>query len=233
VNFKIALLHISKRRPIQAFKIFQEWENNAKDPENIGYVLSLNKDDSTVDAYIANFVPAKKRFKFIMNISNSCNGVQALNSAADAAFPISPDIELLVSLSDDQGCPKYWDEELLKCLDGIDNFKQPIFIGVSDGIRPYGQLFPYYIANRAYYEKFGYVLYPEYDGVFADNDMTEVAKKVGLCNASHLMFEHRHWSVGKSERDEISNQNDIKYNPKGWDRNYKIYQERSKRNFDL
>lgn len=227
---KISLLHASRQRPQIAFNCFKEWITNSSYSEQIQYILGLDDDDPTVNEYIKLFVPPDKPCQFIMNCSNSRNVVQALNNAVKC---IDDKTEIIMSVSDDQGCFKGWDDAILKCFKDVDNFKDPKFLGVSDGMRSYGNVLVYYISNRAYYNKFKYILYPEYDGVFADSEMTAVARKVGIINAPYLKFQHKHYTLGLTPFDKIYAKNDGNYNKKSWESNKKIYEERSKRNFDL
>jgi hypothetical protein len=227
---KISLLHMSRQRPDLAYKCFEEWLSKSYDINTFEYILALDEDDPTLEQYEKLFkTEGSSQLKLVITDSHNC--VQAINNAAKEIAPTS---ELLISVSDDMGCFENWDIEIMKCLTGKDNFKDPVFIGVCDGIREYGVVLVYYIANRAYYNKFGYVLYPEYDGVFADNDMHQMAYASGfLIHAPHLLFQHRHWTTGLTKKDELSNKNDFNGNPQGWSRNQHIYQERAKRNFDL
>ena len=44
--------------------------------------------------------------------------------------------------------------------------------------------------------------WPEYRNLYSDTDLTEWAKRLGAyVRAPGLLFEHRHWSVGKAARD--------------------------------
>lgn len=227
---KISLLHISRQRPQLAFDCFQEWMGNCANPKEIEYILGVDDDDPTLKQYESLFANIDRITcdSFIFNVTDSRNGVQALNNTAKV---ISSTTEVLMSVSDDQGCFKNWDLEIFKVLEGIDNFKDPKFIGVSDGLNPYGGTFVYYISNRAYYNKFEWILYPEYDGMWADNDMTKLAQKTGaLIDASHLLFQHKHYSLGLNKYDAIYEKTN---NPVEFKKNEKIFLARQQRNFDL
>ncbi len=227
---KIALIHASRQRPQLAYDCFEEWIGKCSDASQIQYILALDDDDPSIPEYERLFY-SEGTDNLLLNITESRNLVTAFNSASKEIYPT---VELLLAISDDMGCFENWDVELFKLLEGVDNFKEPKFIGVQDGVREYGVLLVYYITNRAYYDKFNYVLYPEYDGVFADNDMHCVAQLMNcIVHAPHLIFQHKHWSLGMSTKDEISSRNDFTTNPEGWSRNQLIYQERAKRNFDL
>lgn len=226
---KISLLHISRQRSQLAFDCFQEWMGNCANYKEVEYILGVDDNDPTLNDYTRLFIDNKREYpSFIFNVTDSRNGVQALNNAAKV---ISPTTEVIMSVSDDQGCFINWDVEIFKVLECIDNFKDPKFIGVSDGLNPYGGTFVYYISNRAYYNKFGWVLCPEYDGMWADNDMTKLAQKTGaLIDASHLLFQHKHYSLGLNKYDAIYEKTN---NPVEFKKNEKIFLARQQRNFDL
>jgi len=230
MSLKIALIHISRQRPQIAFDCFNEWLTKCSDSSQIQYILCLDDDDPTLQEYERLFEHDESS-NLVLNITESRNGVTALNNGATR---IVDTVELLISLSDDTGCFKNWDIELFKLLEGIDNFKEPKFIGVSDGLRGYGAVLVHYIANRAYYDKLKYMLYPEYDGVFADNDMDCIARRLNcVIDAPQLVFQHKHWTLGLSKKDKISEKNDFTTNPNGWRRNEEIFKKRFQRNFDL
>lgn len=227
---KIALLHISRQRAGLAIDCFKEWMGNCANPKEIEYILGVDDDDPNLRQYETLFSDVDRLTceSFIFNVTDSRNGVQALNNAAKE---ISDTTEVIISVSDDMGCFKNWDLEVLKLLEDVDNFKEPKFIGVSDGLNPYGGTFVFYLSNRAHYDRFGWVLCPEYDGMWADNDMTQLAKKTGaLIDAPHLLFQHKHYSLGLSPYDQIYEKTN---NPREFKKNEQIFLDRQKRNFDL
>lgn len=227
---KISLLHISRQRPQLAYDCFREWSANCNKKYQVEYILAVDADDPTLPAYMKLFSETDKSNigLFVMNVTDSHNGVQAINNAAKV---ISMTSEIIMSVSDDQGCFPGWDQAIEKVLEGVDNFTQPKFIGVSDGLQAYGSIFVYYIANRAYYKKFGWIIYPEYDGMFGDNDMMELARRTGaLIDAPYLLFQHRHYSIGLGTFDEVYAKTN---NPNDFHKNQMIFEARKKRNFDL
>lgn len=226
---KITLLHPSRWRADLAHNAFNEWVNNARYPEEIQYVLSLDDNDETIAEYENKF-SAEDRARvglFVFNVSPSRNIVQAVNSAATFMESTS---EIFAIVSDDVSAPLGWDVLLKNKLAGVDNFNTPKYIGVDDGLQSFGTFF-IYIANRAYYNRLGYVLYPEYDGVFADNDNACVAYALGaVVPAPELVFKHNHYSKGAISFDRTY----AKHNTHdGLERNGAIFNARRSRNFDL
>ena len=65
-------------------------------------------------------------------------------------------------------------------------------------------LLPFTFISHAYYQRLGYLFWPEYMGIGADVDFTEVARRDGVVvDARHLKFEHRHWGRGLREFDQV------------------------------
>jgi len=170
---RISLLHATRQRPQLAYSTCLEWINNCSNKAELEYIVGVDDDDPTLEEYRRTFVFSddNKPGSFKLNITNSRSGVGALNNAAKI---MSSSTELIMSIQDDQGCFLNWDLALFQCLEGVDNFKTPIFLWVGDGHNSVRGLAPYYCSNKAYYEKVGYILYHEYDGAFADNDMIAV-----------------------------------------------------------
>lgn len=226
---KISLLHPSYNRIQMAYDTFCNWVNNAKNPQEIEYLIGLDENSNENLSYQNKFLEAEKKVgKFLIDIGDSTCAIQALNRIATK---ISDTSELLVEICDDIDCFLGWDVELLKVLEGINNFEEPKMIGTHDGLRDYGIVFTQPIMNRAAYNKLGFMIYSEYTSMFADNDFTQIARNTGwLINASHILFKHKHYTLGLTPLDKTYTRRN---NQKEWDYNQKVYQERSKRNFDL
>lgn len=225
----ISVVHPSYGRPAQAFETYKEWLSLCVHPEDVEYLVGLDDNDPDLDQYRQLFGSESTTFgRAEINVGDSRNNVQATNRLATIMSPTS---ELIVSIADDMSpCPR-WDVELMSRLVGVDNFNTVRFIGVSDGLHGYGSDLLYLIVNRAWYNRLGYLLCPEYDGVFADNDSHQVARKLNcIINAPELLFQHRHYTLGLSEVDATYARNN---NPLGSERNLRVYNGRSARGFDL
>jgi hypothetical protein len=82
--------------------------------------------------------------------------------------------------------------------------------------------------DRAYYTRFGYVYYPGYRHMFCDQEMTAVGHLLGKVIDLDMTFEHMHYSVGKSNYDEINRKNDAT-----WSQGEALFNERLKTNFGI
>jgi hypothetical protein len=201
---KISVLHPSRQRPILAKTAFLEWLNTCEKPLEVEYLLGLDSDDPVLDEYKNLFTQEdidKQVGRFVMFISNTTNIPAVVNELGKI---VSSTSELLVVIADDMGSVKKWDIILLDSLKDVDNFKEPKYIGVCDGIHPYGEVLLYTIINKAFYNKFNYVLYPEYTGCFVDLDMFEVVKRMNcLIDLPFVVFQHHHYSIGQASFDTV------------------------------
>jgi hypothetical protein len=211
-----------------AFQTYKEWMANCDHPEEVEYLVGVDDNDPDVDAYRQIFGTEMTSYgRMEVAVGDSRNNIQAINRIATS---MSPTAELILGISDDQSPCPHWDTALLNLLVGVDNFKTPKFIGVSDGLRGYGNLL-YLLVNRAWYTRVGFMVCPEYDGVFADNDYHEISKRLNcIIDAPQLLFQHRHYTLGMSEFDATYAKNN---NPQGSERNLAVYNARAARNFDV
>jgi len=186
-----------------------QWMLHADNPGNIEYILSLDLDD-----------PDRKKYrnqdgKILLNSNTSA--IAAINYAAYYATG-----DLLIVVSDDFDCPPHWDTLLLDHLKGKEDF----IVKTPDGIQKTLITLP--IMDRTYYKRFGYVYYPGYKHMFCDQEMTAVGHMLGRVINIPLLFEHKHYSVGKMKKDAINKKNDAT-----WDQGKRLFHERLKTNFGV
>lgn len=227
---KIALIHPSYKRYQMALGIFKEWVSAADHPEQVEYLVGLDENDTTAAQYngLHDTEEAKKLGRLQISVGDSTSSVTA---SLRCCKLISDTTELLFQISDDTAPIPHWDTVLLDLLKDVDNFKEIKAIAVADGYWAFGTVFVHPIINRALYNKLGYLVYPEYTSMFADNDFTGVCRKLGcFIEAPQLTFQHRHYTKGLNAFDETyarrNNDGEFKYNER-------IYNERVARGFDL
>lgn len=225
---RISLLHPSFGRPQKAFEAYQEWKGLAENRKEVEYLLGLDDTDTTIEEYMRLFSNKGEEFKReVFSIGPSRTIIQAVNHLASLSSICS---ELLVFVADDISPPPQWDTALLNVIKDMDK-SRPIYIYVSDNMMPYGTWGNNMIINRVFYSKFGYFLYPEYDGVCCDNDLYEVAKRLNaIIQVPEILFEHKHYIRGMAPMDSTYLRHN---NDEGRVRNGKIYAGRVARNFDL
>lgn len=85
------------------------------------------------------------------------------------------------------------------------------------------------IVDRAFYERMGYVLYPDHHHMYCDNDLEDVSRRLGqLIEAKHLLFPHRHYIAGAAPFDEM-----YRRPQRYWNYDAHVYHKRRVRDFGL
>jgi hypothetical protein len=118
------------------------------------------------------------------------------NAAAKAARG-----DILLQIADDYfPTADGWDEEIRRAVPDV-NEEVVLDVDNSDGST---WLLPFSILTRTYHDRYGYIFYPGYHGLCADNEFTEQARRDGVVrNARHIVFDHRHVDRGLSKMDDI------------------------------
>lgn len=145
------------------------------------------------------------------------SAVDAINNAAKIAKG-----DILIVLSDDFDCPDNWGAQIIEATQG----KTDWILKTPDGIQDWIITMP--IMDRAYYNRFGYVYYPEYLHMFCDTELSCVADLTARKIEANIPFQHNHYSTGRGQKDEVSIKAD-----KTWDQGEKLFIERYKKNFGL
>jgi glycosyltransferase involved in cell wall biosynthesis len=180
---KFSLVHPSRGRPGQALQCLNHWWTNFSKQNELEYILSVDTDD--VVNYLSVIPQMHRVTQTKICVKQNRSVVPALNVGAKLATG-----DVLIYLSDDFICPKNWDLELQKAVGN----KKEFAIWVNDGLQD--RIMTIHMLSRAYYERLGYMYFPEYYSVYVDNDLTEQVKKDGvMVNARHLLFKHNHYSV--------------------------------------
>lgn len=187
---KFSLIHPSYKRPQQALDCIKYWVSQSREPNKIEYILSIDRPDAynylSVIPQMHQIVDAK------VCVHPNKSVVPALNNGAKLATG-----DVLVYLSDDFTCPHHWDDELENVVKGKNDFA----IWVNDGAQD--RILTIHMLSKSYYQKLGYMYYPEYFSVYVDNDLTEQVKKDNvMVNARHLLFKHNHYSILGTKPDE-------------------------------
>ncbi len=203
-------------RPHKWREIYEAWIAAAAHPENVEYILvadekwgfDLKHDDALADWVWARddhgteFTPNR----LLLNPGKSC-WVTPVNIGAKAATG-----DVLIVVADDIWPAQHWDEVLTKAIfDAWTNDRsepKEFAIWVNNGGTPERQkairgtpgqgIMEMPVCSRARVERLGYLLYPGYEGMYADEDFArhcEYDAKAGTCSLIRLdepEFPHRH-----------------------------------------
>jgi hypothetical protein len=212
---KISILHPSRKRAEKSFHTINKFWNRRGDDVDLQIIVSLDFDDPTTDDYFDVYSDANFEHKIIINENRSA--VDAINNAAK-----SSDGDILFVVSDDTDCIDGWANEIIWQTQN----KKDWVAKTQDGIQEWIITAP--IMDRTYYNRFGYIYYPEYLHMFCDTELTCVADLTGRKIEIHIPFMHNHYSIGKSTKDEVSFAAD-----KTWRQGEALFSDRAKRKFDL
>lgn len=199
---RFSILHTSAR-PDKWREIYDAWMSNCDNPKDIEYVLVTDPRWG--------FQPIDKRdfelkktghltFKHatepliiqVQNDGRRCY-VEGVNLAAKHSTG-----DILIVIADDQYPCEHWDTRIACVMpnlkvDGRDFIPTLLHVTTGTPDEFARQITPMPIMNRSLYEKWGYVFYPEYESMYADNDLCDHAKAEGvLAEARHLFFPHKH-----------------------------------------
>jgi glycosyltransferase involved in cell wall biosynthesis len=199
---KFSLIHPSRQRHSLAYNTALDIIMKAKD-KNLEYVMVIDSDDNQAQQYTENVKKINDKYHCAsLLVAGSRNCVQALNIGAHYSTG-----DILIYVSEDFIFPPNWDELILKAANGKDDF----IMWVRDGIQD--DIMTSIVMSRKHFEYLGYAYHGSYVSMYADNDLTEVAKRVGkIIMAKHILIKHNHPSIGGNPRDEtFHRQNDPKH----------------------
>lgn len=212
------IIHPSYGRPRKAWNCYKSWIISKKLDDDIEWYLSLNNNDIALNDYLQEF----KDEDVNIITSESTNMVQASNAAADFGK-----YEYYILVSDDMIPVQAWDVII------INEFKkhedQPAVLQFNDGIRDDILTLP--VMNGEAYELLGYLYHPKYISMYADNDLTDTCKRLGIYHKTgEQLAEHLHYSIGKSELDATYKKENSKV---AYEYGKRLYEYRKKLNFPL
>jgi hypothetical protein len=166
-------------------------------PEQVEYVLCVH--ESRWSAFwrgplVAEF-PAWGAVRVVCNRGPDTNVAQ-INAAACQTRG-----RLLVGIMDDLFPPEHWDTLLVAAVPGLDG---EYVIHCDTGSPMDDELINAGAMTRARFKRTGYLVYPGYESMYCDNDLSAKARRDGVVIAArHIRFEHRHPVFNLAEWDSV------------------------------
>lgn len=223
-DITFTLIHPSRQRPEMAFETAKLWAYNATHQRRIQYILSLDNDEPELKKYQDCFYHLKRYFgQSEIVMANNKNVVMAANSGATKAIG-----EIFILISDDFKCETGWDDYILENI----NPEKEEALRVNDGLQPIEKMIlTLPILTKKLYHKLGFIYYPEYSGIKADDDLAEICLAMKCLKRDFSkVFQHDHWVNKKKGRDSTNDRHD---NPEGWELGKQIFEKRKKTNFGI
>ena len=195
-----SILHTSAR-PDAWRAVYDAWIKAAARPEDVEYVLVVDPrwgfgrvmcGEGRQDRYNGYYMRTMRgNDKAVVNTGRMCY-VDGVNIASEHATG-----NVLIVVADDQFPCDKWDEVFGDSCDRVTGGHRAEFVvrvptGTPQEIERNITVMP--IVSRARYQRLGYIFYPGYESMFADNDLSEHAQHDGcFIEASGLPeFPHRH-----------------------------------------
>ena len=206
---QISIIHPSRGRPQKAIETYLKWVSRSTVP--VQWILSIDEDDSKLNEY-------KELFKCEIVINNNSNLIDAVHKAI-------PNIkgDLVIVVSDDFDCPDNWNEKL-------NDVSGEIAIYINDGYSFGKRLMTLPILSKALIDRLGYIYYPSYTGMFADNDLFEVCDRLGVLVTKDVRFQHEHYTNGRASMDDTYRRHN---NKESWVHGESLLKKRRLANFGL
>jgi len=218
VRQKISLIHPSWGRPYMCKQCIYMWMDMFSEHNDLEYILSLDTDDAKAYLPVIRDLVGKLDLKVV--IYPNANMVHALNNAAKLASG-----DVLIYVSDDFECFDNYDLAIQKAVGKETDWVLFVYDGVRDD-----DVQTISILSKEYYDRFGYIYYPEYTSMWADPDYTEMAKRTGkVIDAMYLTFQHRHFIPGAFYDATYQRQD----SPVAWDHGEKLFYKRAEENFGV
>ena len=191
----------SRSRPTKLYETLIKYVDYAEDLSNIQFLISLDSNDSTVDDILL------EKLRSITNCT-VCVGVSASKiDACNRDMDKVSEYDIILLASDDMiPVKKGYDNIIRTCM----NNYFPDTDGVlwfNDGYRG-KQLNTLSILGKKYYERFGYIYYPEYKSFYCDDEFTAVSANLGkYIYFNEVIIKHEHPTNINGQLDELYIQN--------------------------
>lgn len=210
-------------RPNLIVPVLEEWVRKCRNPADIEIIVTVDGKDQKGQAVLSEQRTWPCAFKGLVQPDPPFNCVRGWNLAASKAQG-----KVLVQVTDDMVPPDAWDVKL-KALQPATWMDEDWAIHVEDGY--VHNIMVLAIITKKRYDRFGYFFYPDYESLFCDTELTEVAyREQRVIVAKHLLFEHRHPDCQKRERDQVDQ---VHASPERWQRGETLFNFRRAKGFPI
>jgi hypothetical protein len=155
----------SRQRPLPFFRSFRAWDNG-----RVRFLVTLDQDDPTLPEYL-DFLKGRPNVK--VDLGQHRTKIEAINSGvADQTF------DIVIAAADDM-IPQRRDYDLIisrAFLDHAPDLDAAFYC--PDGRRT-DDLNTNVVLGSAYFARFGYLYHPAYITLWADNELSDVARGMG------------------------------------------------------
>ena len=200
-----SLLCPTRSRATRAVDFAESAIRTAKHPERLELLFYLDDNDPELQSYYKGMDALKGRLVEAGNIQIT-EGPEVGVPRATNVLANKSKSEIIMYTSDDQVYIDHgWDSRLDK---EVAKYPDRIFcIWFNDGWES-EKFCTFPIVSRQWIETLGYFLFPFFEHFFTDTWIWMLAKSVDRAiYIPDVLIEHRHWKIGKSEKDETYERN--------------------------
>jgi hypothetical protein len=225
---KLLIKFPTRQRQHRFFEAMDYLLTALRRPEDVSVLLTLDTDDEAMNNdEVRNQIAFYEDF-YKVNITTvygeSKNKIHACNRDIEL---VEEPWDILLLFSDDMFPATIGFDKII-----LDKFEQliPDTDGVlysPDGYTPLNTLC---ILGKKYYDRFGYIYYPEYESFFPDNEFMEVSQLLKKeLRLNKMLFRHEHpCNNAKVKSDALYERNNHT-----WDVDKQLYMDRRAANFNL
>ena len=216
---QLMIIHPSRGRPQMAKKAMKQIISSMSTSIRFTYYLSLDSDDLTLGSYQNIF--SDSRVQLVIG-DNPHEVVQATNRAAENI----QEEKVILCHTDDYFFGNGWDRIL---FDFVNNIDADVFLIHFPSVRNSKNKAIPQVLSAGLYKKLGYIFYPKYISMYADDDLYHTAKSL---NVIHTLrdwpMKHRNPVFGFGKRDITSKRTN---RPEAFQLGRRILGERKNRKF--
>ena len=166
-------LHASRGRPEISMKTARNITESMRSGVPFTYYLSLDLDDPTLPRYYEETTKSQLISDVVLGENQGC--VQATNRGATKYT----DEDLIINMADDIGVNVVgWDVYVLKFIENIPNAEY--LVHMPNATPNSHDTAVYQFLSGPLYKKLGYIFYPEYISMYADNDLWATSTALGV-----------------------------------------------------
>jgi len=219
---EILIKYPSRGRPDRFFKGMDSVVNNIRDDERFRILVTADSDDESMVA-VKTRIESYPNTKVIYGQSNS--KIHAVNRDFDL---IKYEWDIVIVMSDDMEIGFYGFDDIIRAEFANSGLDTLLHIPDQDAKSALATM---YIAGRIFYNRLGYVYNSEYESLFCDNEVMEVAKKMGCYRYADIngVIIHHNPAYGHLPKDEMF----VKQQEIGWTKDQETYNRRKAINFGL
>jgi hypothetical protein len=220
---KVMIKMPTKGRKEKFFSTLDIFYNLCENPKKTHFLITLDYDDE-----VMNNEEVRQKLNTYLNLNYTYGESISKLSATNRDLDNFNDWDILILASDDT-------IPIVKGYDEIIRNNMIKFFPDTDGVLHFNDghqkenLNTCPILGKKYFDRFGYVQYPEYKSCFADNEFMRVSQILGKSiYFDQVIIEHQHPDWGFGNQDFVHHENRINLN-----HDQSLFQRRQSINFNL